>query len=120
MKKVVSWVIASLVLFTCSPAHAMSEAEYRDRDCARLHGQAETRNMDGTRTDCLTALASVEYDFAYKWYECLTQAMHYAMLNDNAAVCILIVRSEKEHKFYTRAIDLVDSYRLPITLQMIQ
>lgn len=84
--------------------HLNKEAKYVDHYCT---GKIEYRNSDNTRTDCLADDQSQEYDFANKWYECLTQAMHYGRLNMNSATCVLIVEKQSDLKYVDRANALV-------------
>lgn len=116
------WLIAMMLLvwaasFGSLTFAAEKESYYRDLDCSYLHGTKEFHNSDGTWTDCLTVPASIEYDFAYKWYECLTQAMHYAMLNNNAAVCRLIVLTDLDKVHLDRARELQKFWNLPVIIQ---
>jgi hypothetical protein len=96
-----------------------AEADYRDNHCGLVKGQTELRNSDGTYTDCYLPDQSIEYDFARKWYECLGQAMHYARLNRNAAVCLLIVEKPTDQKYVDRADKLVEHFRLPVVVGVI-
>lgn len=82
---------------------AEKESFYRDLDCGARGGVSEFRNIDGTYTDCLTEHTSIEYDFAHKWYECLSQAGHYGILNNNSPICVLILTKESDLRYIGRA-----------------
>ena len=88
-------ILFGIILFTWpnfgNAANLHKEAEYVNHYCK---GTVEFRNSDGTRTDCLDGNYSIEYDFSYKWYECLTQAMHYSVLNSNLPQCVLILKKK--------------------------
>jgi hypothetical protein len=74
---------------------------------------------DGTRCDCLTDTLSTEVDFASKWYEGVSQALHYSMKTGRPGGLLLIVESDKDWKFVDRARNLVEFFQLPITVYTI-
>lgn len=111
-----SIVALSLALMFSLNVRAESEAYYRDSLCK---GVTEYRNSDGTRTDCEMPGLSIEYDFASKWYECVSQAGHYAILNKTEAECQLIVEYESERIRIPRAYEYIRYYRLPIGLRIV-
>jgi len=94
-----------------------SEAEYVDYYCK---GTVEYRNSDKTRTDCYTKENSMEYDFAQKWYECIGQALHYARLNNNYPVCVLILEKDSDFKYLNRAKLVVRHYELPMQIWVVR
>lgn len=110
------FVASSVVMMGTANATGNNEAYYAKQDCDFRGGVLEYRNSDGTRTDCYLPLISIEYDFAYKWYECITQSMHYARLNDNGAVCALIIQNDLGIKHYNRAVDFVKFYNLRVNM----
>lgn len=100
-------------------AQAQTESYYQDLICEEYRGVKEAVNVDKTRVDCLTSpknsALSIEVDFAKKWYQCLTQAMYYAMLRGNQAACVLIVEDyQKDMKYVERARELVIYNKLPV------
>lgn len=100
---------------------AERESYYRDRDCNDRQGIAESRNTDGTYTDCLTPDLAIEYDFANKWYECISQAGHYAILTDRQGACVLIYKSDNDIRYLIRATRFTTEYmRKPIPILVIQ
>ncbi|MDB4311963.1 hypothetical protein N9937_00895 [bacterium] len=95
------------------------EAYYQQIVCDIHDADVEVRNEDNTRTDCLSVEESIEVDFAPKWYECLGQAMHYARLNRNKAVCMLVVMNRKDESRVVSAKMLIDHFHLPVEVQQI-
>ncbi len=119
MNKIFALLVLLIGLPGVSQGAEHNEAYYVQKDCALEHGIVEYRNADRTRVDCFTDNISMEYDFAYKWYECITQAMYYAMLNDNYAVCKLIVSTELDLKKVERAKAMVKYYGLPLIIEVV-
>lgn len=114
-------IILSLLFCISYNVHSKPESYYRDYHCNLYNGIPEYRNNDGTYTDCLTSYAAIEYDFARKWYECLTQAGHYSLENNKPAICILIMLKEKDDKYLLRAIRFKSKYlHTPISIQVIR
>jgi len=112
-------MLSSITMFSLSPAYAgvyHSEAEYVDHYCT---GTVEFRNIDRTRTDCRTPGVSYEYDFARKWYECITQSLHYGMLNNDKAICVLIMERDTDSRYLDRANALVEHYNIPIKIETV-
>ena len=104
-----------LVTLTISNNLLASEAELVKEYC---WGEVERRNSDNTRTDCYSHAYSGEFDFAPKWYECITQALHYAFINKNSAICVLMLKKPADIKYVLRARRLIEYYRLPVLLDM--
>jgi hypothetical protein len=118
----VSLVLAFFILaFTTKALNATerkhSEAWYAKENCS---GVLEFRNSDDTRTDCKIDKYSIEFDFANKWYECLTQAGHYSLLNRDQAACFLIIEQESDMTYVNRAKRLVDEWNLPVLIVVIE
>ncbi len=103
-------MIALILMLTA--VHA-SERDVVDRECK---GKAEVTLRDKTRVDCLTKDVAYEFDFAEKWAECLTQALHYGMFTNRKGACVLIYKKPEDFKFFNRAQNLVWYYGLPIEL----
>ena len=108
-----------LLLFWTTVDAKQPEKYYQEMSCRLVGGTTESMNSDGTRTDCYTELVSIEYDFAHKWYECLTQAMYYAMLNNNAPVCFLILEKESDSRYVDRAQSVIRRYNIPVVVKRI-
>ena len=67
-----------------------TEQDYVDAWCNNVGGQIEFRLPDDTRVDCLRENYAIEFDFAYKPYECIGQAMYYSLETENEGICVLI------------------------------
>ena len=63
---------------------------------------------------------AVEVDFARKFYEGISQALHYAMLTGKNAALLLIVEKERDWKYVKRAKRLIEFYRLPVTVFVVE
>ena len=100
-------------------AYAGQNKVEKDYYSAYCHGQIEFRNSDGTRTDCLTDSEAIEFDFANKWYNCISQAMHYALINKKSPICMLILRKNSDLKYIKRANGVINAYSLPVELRFI-
>ena len=66
-------------------------------------GQVEYVLQDRSRVDCLMPDMAIEYDWDYKWAECIGQALHYAVETGRKAGCVLIVKDRgKADKYIYR------------------
>ena len=100
--------------------HQHPERYYQDLWCAERGGRVEVVLEDRTRCDCLTEEMAVEVDFARKFYEGISQALHYAMLSGKNAALLLIVEKERDWKYVKRAKRLIEFYRLPVTVFVVE
>ena len=71
--------------------HKHTERWYQQQWCAQHGGVAEYVLPDKTRVDCLTTTHAWEFDFASKWYEGVTQALHYGRLTGKRPGLVLIL-----------------------------
>ena len=78
---------------------AKTEADYVALVCPRLGGVPEYRTSVGARIDCLTDSQAIEFDWANKWYEGVTQAMYYAMLTERQAAVALIEKGPNPQRY---------------------
>jgi hypothetical protein len=120
MKNLILTAIIILVASTAYAKHINVERHYQDLWCSEQEGQVEVRMKDGTRCDCLTDDMATEVDFAGKFYEGIAQALHYSMLTGRPGGLLLIVEQPKEWKYVVRAQNIIDFYKLPITLYTIE
>jgi hypothetical protein len=120
MKRYILTAIILAVASTTYAKHINVERHYQDIWCAEQEGQTEVRMTDGTRCDCLTDDMATEVDFARKFYEGITQALHYSMLTGRPGGLLLIVEDAKEWKYVERAKKIIEFYSLPITLYTIE
>ncbi len=96
-------------------AGAKNEAEYTDAWC---NGVREYRLPDATRVDCLNSRAW-EVDRCDRWYQAVGQSLHYAMWTGRSGGIALICTPE-EARFVLRAQRLIDHYRLPLKVEVIE
>ena len=87
------------------------ERWYSSAWCESQGGDARAVLADGTRPDCLTADAAVEFDFGEgaKPYECAGQARHYAKASGKRPLCVLIRRAGVSAEDFRRAAARVDA-----------
>ena len=80
--------------------HLYKEKDYQSYWCKANNGIMEYRLNDGARVDCLLPDMAVEFDFAFKWAECIGQAMYYGKKTNRTPACVLIMENEKKDKKY--------------------
>lgn len=102
--------------FPALAAHKNVEAWYQNIDCNRLSGEQEYITYGEVRVDCLLKDQAIEYDFAKKWYEGVSQALYYGQLTDRRAVLVLIMEQPKDLLYIVRAESMIAHYNLPISL----
>jgi len=112
-------ILVVLLAVMAAPAgakHLHPEKWYQDQWCEDK-GETEVVMVDGTRVDCLTETMAVEVDFARgKWYEGITQALHYGLLTGKEPVLLLIIEAPEDIKYYYRAERLINHYNLPVEI----
>lgn len=102
-----AWLLAVLLVAQpqTSPAAGGFEDEryYSDLLCARWGG-SPTVLPSGVRPDCETEFAVMEFDWAKrpKNYECIGQAVVYAVETGKTPVCVLLARDDDELQFGRR------------------
>lgn len=79
-----------------TPAHDVSENEWRDRIAAALkklgYDDVQTeKRVEGGRIDIALAWHAVEIDWAYKWAEGVGQALFYGLRTGTKAVVLLLI-----------------------------
>lgn len=118
MNKICLFVLfVSLLTNTLAAAgHLAPEKWYQVKWCAEHNGRTEERMVNGVRVDCLTATHAIEFDFAVKWYEGMSQALYYSMLTGRRAGLVLIVEDPREQIYVERARLFKDCYGLPVDL----
>ena len=100
--------------------HLHLEKYYQDIWCDEQKGLTEIVLQDGTRCDCLTETHAVEIDFGSKFFEGISQALHHGMLTGKQAALVLIVEKPGDWKFVERAKKLIEFYRLPVVVFVIE
>ena len=108
-------ILLTAILINPAPAKA-SEADYVKKFC---DGQVEVTLFDNTRADCITSSEVIEFDFAYKYYEAIGQALHYGLFTDKQPGIYLILTSHKDFKYLFALAEVVSYYHLPINIHYI-
>ena len=67
-------MLALVICLNANASRAKPEKYYQERHCNSLNGSVEYVIPKQRRVDCLTEKYAIEYDFANKIYECLSQA----------------------------------------------
>ena len=108
-----------ILLLAICPFTALAESEryYQNTHC---QGIKEYVLQDRTRVDCLTDTHAIEYDFGPKWAEAIGQSLGYAFATNKKAGVVLILRSEKDYKYWIKLNSIIDFYKLPIDTWVIE
>ncbi len=121
--KILSFILCGMMIFgvNITKASTMTKNEhyYNAFFCNSVNGLVEFRLENGTKVDCLTNEYAIEVDWAQKWYEGITQALYYAMLTNRKAKLLLILKDNTDLRFVKRADDLIEFYRLPVYIEII-
>lgn len=109
-----------LVLSAVQGAYAgNTERYYQELWCTPDIGRVEVPWPVGDsikRIDCLTPDFAIEFDFAYKWYEAVTQALYYSELTTlRPAIVLIMRRGNKSDAAKWKAMnDLILKFHMPI------
>ena len=101
-------------------AFASNEAYNNNIYCNSIGGIQEYRLDNKVRVDCLTEEYAIEMDWANKWYEGLGQSLYYAMKTERKAKLVLILKTNKDIRYFERAKKTISFYRLPVGIEFIQ
>ena len=99
--------------------YSSSEKSINTRWCASKAGVSEFRTKDGTFVDCLTDIYAVEAEFDNKWKEAIGQSLHYAESTNRRAAILFIKRQNSRKDYYGELERVINKYRLPITVFVI-
>lgn len=92
-----------------------SERDEQLRLAPKYDAQMEVTLRDGTRVDLLNATHAIEIDYARKWAEGCTQALHYAHLTGKRPGLILLVTDKKsDWKAAVRAAFICGKYGITL------
>lgn len=82
------------------------EGKYSSSWCQATGGDDSVTLRDHTKPDCVLPDRVIEFDFGkgMKPYECVGQAIHYAIMTGKMAECILIQRSDISNETFQRAV----------------
>jgi len=131
MKKCLTFVLFSIIIFTYSNSYAARlhhEKEYQSAWCKEsnpdLPGtdpKIEYYLPDRTRVDCLTTTHAIEFDFANKWAESGFQSLHYAGETGTKAGIAIIVEDEiKDQKYIDRIKKIIQRNCLQIDIWIVK
>ena len=87
---------AVLVCAMLPRSASASEDVYNRAWCEAMGGDAEVRQADRSRVDCLLPEYAVEADWAPKWFEGLGQAAHYARMTGRKPGLLLIIGKPRD------------------------
>lgn len=96
------------IFFNASAGRMKPEKYYQEKHCKSLNGEVEYSIPKQRRVDCLTEKYAIEYDFAHKIYECLSQAKYYGEITGKIPVCALIMEDKKKDK---RFLDIAQNWK---------
>lgn len=91
-------IAAIALLLYLLPTTQAGERDVQIPWCEARGGKTEVR-IEGGRIDCLTDRYAIEFDYAYKWKECLAQARWYGLKTGKIPGCVLIVKADKDKKY---------------------
>lgn len=110
--------MALLVGALLSPAClAHPESWYQKKYC---QGTTEFVLHDRTRVDCMTETHAIEYDFGAKWHEAIGQALGYAFETNKRAGIVLILKKQKDYRYWLKMNSIIEHYKLPIDTWMVE
>lgn len=109
-----------IVLLAAGPVSGHhSERWYQEHWCAEQGGRTEVVLDDRTRCDCLTGTHAVEFDFARKSAEAISQALYYALKTGKRAGIVLILEKPGDARYLDRILAVIYEFNLPIDVWMI-
>jgi len=91
-----------------------SEKYYQVAWCNNAKGQVEVVLPDKTRCDCLTATHAIEFDFGSKWAESIGQSLYYGLQTGKRPGVVLILKKQKDYRYWLRLNSTIQHYKLPI------
>lgn len=86
---------------------------------ATCKGDVEHIFENRSRADCIEGLYAIEYDWSYKWAECIGQSLEYGRMSGLRASCALIIRSPADMNYVDKISMVIHHYGLPITIFLI-
>lgn len=89
---------------------------YRTAWCEQQNGVVAAKMPDQTTCDCLTETHAVTVAFADHWQSTVGQALYSSLQTGKEAGIVLVVEAEAEDRYRRKLVDLLDRYRLPVTV----
>jgi hypothetical protein len=128
------YLITCFVCILCAmPVHARKrlERQYQYQWCVKecqsdfcLPGFAEVRLADNTRCDCIKTINgisyAIEFDFAAKWTEAVSQALHYSIQTGSKPGIVLIIEQPKDYVYLERLRAVLSTFNLIINVWVIE
>lgn len=111
-------IILAVMGIPMSGKHLHTEKHYQDKHCKRIQGITEY-SVGGVRVDCLTEEYAIEYDFANKFYEGISQALYYSQLTGKKPMLVLIQEKPYDKKYIRRAEAIIRVHKLKVILEII-
>ena len=99
---------------------SLPEKHYQEQWCNKAQGQIEVVLPDKTRCDCLTATHAIEFDFGAKWAESIGQSLYYGLQTGKQPGVVLILKKQKDYRYWLRLNSTIQHYKLPIDTWMIK
>lgn len=126
MFKVVFTAIIFLIAFLFIPSTGISknESDYQREWCSKHNGKIEVVQPDRTRVDCIATIDgktyAIEHDFANKFYQGIGQSLHYGLQTGHQPGIVLILKEQKEYRYWLKLNTIISHYKLPIRTWIIK
>ena len=116
MTRIIPYIIAILMFTTSAFAgHEFLEKDYQKKWCNEAGGAIEHILPDKTRVDCLTDEYAIEFDFAYKHFEAIGQALYYGiMTNRKPGIVLILERPAKDQRYLNRLLGVAHKYDIRV------
>jgi hypothetical protein len=100
-------LLALLLAANAQAKHRYKEEYYQKKWCEAHGGTTEYVLPDRTRVDCLTEDHAIEFDFGYKHYESMGQAIKYGMATGQRPGIVLIIETGRDAKKWVELQEVV-------------
>lgn len=106
----------ALLLTTAADAREQRRHEpyYAALWCAEQGGRPEVRLASGNRADCITETHAIEVDWARKFRQGIGQSLDYAQETGKRAGILLLLRDERDYRYWIRLNTVIEYHQLPI------
>lgn len=94
--------------------HSRHEPYYAAIWCAEQGGRSEVRLASGNRADCITETHAIEVDWARKFRQGIGQSLDYAQETGKRAGILLLLRDERDYRYWIRLNTVIEYHQLPI------
>ncbi len=114
MRRLAAILIILLFAVPALAGHKHLEKEYQAKWCDCQGGTMEVYLIDGRRVDCVTDKWAIEFDFGFKLFESLGQALHYADMTGKGPGIVLILETERDWEALDDLIPLALKHRVSV------